>query len=160
VYEAMSTETVSPETPGQRCTLCGQEPPVDLMAPAETSGRALCPRCGRPVWFRVQELADAVILDLLPNMDLEATDLAVLGQAFLQTEKPPRIILNFALLSFVSSTFLARLVSLQRIVEATKGRLVLCGVNPVIREIFHITKLEGLFDFADGPRDALEKKKP
>jgi anti-anti-sigma factor len=154
----MSTGTVSPEPPAKRCVLCGQEPPVDPAAPAETSGRALCPRCGRPVWFRIQELTDAVILDLLPNMDLEATDLALLGQAFLNAEKPPRIILNFALLSFVSSTFLARLVSLQRVVEASKGRLVLCGVNPVIREIFHITKLEGLFDFADRPRDALEKK--
>ena len=36
--------------------------------------------------------------------------------------------------------------------RAASGRIILCGLNPVIREILAITKLEDYFELANGTR--------
>lgn len=119
----------------------------------EPSTDARCPHCGKPAWLRIQQASDPVILDLLPNIDLEAADLVGLGRAFMGSGLAPHLVLNLHLLQFVSSSFVAGLLALQKAVRAANGRLVLCGANPVIREIFQIMNLDSYFDFGD-QRDA------
>ena len=45
------------------------------------------------------------------------------------------------------SVFLAKLISLQRLLREQKGELVLCHVQPVVRDIFAACCLEQLFCF-------------
>ena len=126
-----------------RCLECKQEYVI------EPSTDARCSHCGKPGWLRIQQASDPVILDLLPNIDLEAADLVGVGRAFLRSDMAPHIVLNLHFLQFVSSSFIAGLVALQKAVCAANGRLVLSGANPVIREIFQIMKLDRYFDFGD-----------
>ena len=126
-----------------RCQACKQEYVIEPLTDAR------CSYCGNAGWLRIQQLSGPVILDLLPNTDLEAADLAGLGRAILRSDMAPHIVLNLRFLKYVSSSFIAGLLALQKSVRAANGRLVLCGANPVIREIFQVMKLDTFFDFGD-----------
>jgi anti-sigma B factor antagonist len=59
-----------------------------------------------------------------------------------------RIVVSFHNVEFISSTFLNRMILLRRSVLAAEGKLVLCGLNPVIKEIFEASRLDDLFDLS------------
>jgi anti-anti-sigma factor len=49
---------------------------------------------------------------------------------------------------FLYSVFLAKLISLQRVVTENGGEMRLCHVSPHVYSIFEACKLDGLFHFA------------
>ena len=126
-----------------RCPVCGHKVAAD---PLEASGEAPCASCGHLSWFRMQDIDDAIMLNLMADMNLERAEIERVGKFLVQYHTSPHILLNFHAIEFISSTFLNGLIALQRTVQSAQGTLKLRGLNPVIREIFAINKLEGLFD--------------
>ena len=63
----------------------------------------------------------------------------------------------FSLIEWVSSTFANEMVRLLESVEAANGKLTLCGAWPRVREVFRVTALEPLFDFADDENTAVDE---
>jgi anti-anti-sigma factor len=120
-----------------------------MVEPSEASGDSRCLHCGHLEWFRKQEINDFLILNLLPGMNPEHADLERVGELLATSHGARHVVINFANVEFVSSTFLGRLLAMQKKLNAAEGKLVLCGLNEVVREVFQITRLEGLFDFAD-----------
>jgi anti-anti-sigma regulatory factor len=59
------------------------------------------------------------------------------------------VIVDFSHAEILTSEILNSLVILQRALEGSQRRLVLCAVPPEIRQIFWRTGLETLFEFAD-----------
>jgi anti-anti-sigma regulatory factor len=49
---------------------------------------------------------------------------------------------------FAGSAALGGFVAIQRDCRARGGRVVFCGVDPTVREVFRVTNLEVLFQFA------------
>jgi len=142
----MTTASESPlDTPNQ-CSVCGREVFPD---PFQAWDDAPCLHCGHLSWFHRQDTGDCVILNLMANLDLENADLERVGELLIEATPAPHIVLNLSNVEFVSSTFLGRLLALQKRVDAAQGKLVLCGMNPVVREIFQVTKLESFFHFSD-----------
>jgi len=94
---------------------------------------------------------DFVILNFLPSMNPELADFERVGGWVVRSDGPSRVVLNFANVEFVSSTFLGRLVAFQKRLSGAerKRKLTLCGLNKVVKEIFQITRLEDLFKFSD-----------
>lgn len=58
----------------------------------------------------------------------------------------PRVVLDAGRLSFISSHGLTALVTIHTKVRKRGGTAVLCGVNPLVREALHLTRLDRLFD--------------
>jgi anti-sigma B factor antagonist len=56
-----------------------------------------------------------------------------------------KVLLDFSAVQYVSSTMLAKLVSLERRVVSAKGRLALCGLGPVLMDTFRIGQLDRVF---------------
>jgi anti-sigma B factor antagonist len=56
-----------------------------------------------------------------------------------------RLLLDFSDVQYVSSTMLAKLISLERRIETAKGRLALCGLGPVLMDTFRIGHLDRVF---------------
>jgi len=56
------------------------------------------------------------------------------------------IVLSFHEVQFMSSTVLAMLLKLSRAVKVAGGRLKLCGINPLIMDVFKITRFDRLFE--------------
>ena len=56
------------------------------------------------------------------------------------------ILLNFTNVEFLSSAALGKLITLDRKVKTSKGRMKMCNIRPEIFEVFQITKLNKVFD--------------
>lgn len=123
---------------------------------ARASDDVPCPRCGHLLWFRMQQVDNAVILNLLANMDPERAEIDRVGQLLVRSRNAPHVIVNFHNVDFISSTFVNGLIVLRRTVHNAGGKTILCGMNPVIREILRINRLDHLFDLSDDADEALE----
>lgn len=61
-----------------------------------------------------------------------------------------RLTVDLVHVAFLSSMALSKLIALNAKLQATGGRLVVVGANPLIRQIFHVTKLDTLLEICDG----------
>jgi anti-sigma B factor antagonist len=84
---------------------------------------------------------DARILD---EVKLEQVSNDVMEMLNKTTEE--RVILDFRNVKFMSSSFLGKLVQIHRKTAEFKVKLKLCSIDPEIRTVFKITKLDKLFD--------------
>ncbi|MDA8043592.1 MAG: STAS domain-containing protein, partial [Pirellulales bacterium] len=55
----------------------------------------------------------------------------------------------------LSSAALGKLITLDRKVKASKGRMKMCNIRPEIFEVFHITKLNKVFDIRKDETEAI-----
>lgn len=71
-------------------------------------------------------------------------------------ERPPKMVLDFAEVEYLSSRALSELINLNRQVDQRSGQLVLAGIRPPIFEVFKITRLNRLFRIEDTVADAIK----
>ncbi len=69
---------------------------------------------------------------------------------------PIRLVLDFSDVNLVSSTFLSKLILLQRRIDGTQGKLRLCEMSPVIQQVFRTSNLDRLFKIDRDQRTSLE----
>lgn len=62
--------------------------------------------------------------------------------AFVERGNPPELVISFVNVQYVSSSFIGKLMGLHKRVAKKGGKLTLSDVNPRIREIFTLTKLD------------------
>ena len=67
-----------------------------------------------------------------------------------------KIILDVGAVQFLSSSMIGALILLHKKSQAIKGRVVICGLRPKLKEIFKVMKLDKILDFADTENDALQ----
>jgi anti-anti-sigma factor len=72
-------------------------------------------------------------------------------------EKHTRIVVNFAGVRYLSSEVLGILAGLQREVDPVRGRIVLCGLDPLLRDMVRITHLDRVFDICGDEAEALSR---
>jgi anti-anti-sigma factor len=70
-------------------------------------------------------------------------------------EGSTRLLLNFRGVRYMSSDVLATLAGLHRRVERARGRLGLFGLDPVLRDMVRICRLERVFQIYADEREAL-----
>lgn len=68
---------------------------------------------------------------------------------------PTHVVLNFAAISFVNSSNIAKLLRLRKAAVAVHRRLILCGVNNQVLGILRVTGLDKMFEFTDDMATAL-----
>ena len=66
-----------------------------------------------------------------------------------------RLVVNFAGVRYLSTEVLAILAGLQRKVDPVRGRIVLCGMDPLLRDMVRITRLDRFFDICDEEAEAI-----
>jgi anti-sigma B factor antagonist len=71
--------------------------------------------------------------------------------------KLTRLLLNFRNVRYISTAMLGRLIGLNKKIERAKGQLKLCGLGPVLKDIFHISRLDRVFDLFEDVPGALAK---
>jgi anti-sigma B factor antagonist len=84
---------------------------------------------------------DARILDEF-KLEQVARDLMEL----LDKTTEERVIVDFRNVKFMSSSMLGKLVQVHKKAGEFKVKLKLCSIDPEIRQVFKITKLDKLFD--------------
>lgn len=67
-----------------------------------------------------------------------------------------KILLNFGNVEFLSSAALGKLITMNRKVQAVRGKLILSDISDEIMEVFKITKLDKLFTIMKDEQSALQ----
>jgi anti-sigma B factor antagonist len=76
----------------------------------------------------------------------------------IEEEGHTRLVLNFAGVRYLSSEVLGILASLQTRVDPFRGSIVLCGLDPLLRDMVRITHLDRVFDVYGDEAEALRLK--
>ncbi len=69
---------------------------------------------------------------------------------------PIRLVLDFSDVALISSSFLSKLILFQRRVDASRGKLRLCEMSPVLQQVFRTSNLDRLFTIDRDQRAALD----
>ena len=69
---------------------------------------------------------------------------------------PIRLILDFSDVSLLSSSALSKLILIQRRVDASRGKLRLCELSPILQQVFRTSNLDRLFAIDRDRRTSLE----
>ena len=96
--------------------------------------------------FTIEERAAGICVFRLDEMRLTAAVAPALKDALAaQVEAgKSRLVLDMGRVSFVDSTGLGTLVGLLKRV-GTRGELVVCGVQPAVRQMFQLTRMDRVF---------------
>jgi anti-sigma B factor antagonist len=77
-----------------------------------------------------------------------------------QGEVPRRVAVDLVKVDYLSSSGVAILVGLKRRVETKGGKIVVYHLQPVVRDLLSVMKLDRFFDIADDEGSALASLHP
>jgi anti-anti-sigma factor len=77
-----------------------------------------------------------------------------------ENEGHTRVVVDLSELWALSSLALGILANFQQRIESRGGRLVLCGLNANLKQVFRMTKLEQIFAITETAQDALQQFVP
>ena len=125
-------------------------------------GRGKCgnipPDDGTPPRLQVQFIERTAIVRFVDSEILfEEAGVRAISQQLhhLLEEGHTRLLLNLEGIRYMSAGMLATLVGLQQRVERAQGRLGLFGLDPVLRDMVRICRLERVFEIFADEREAL-----
>lgn len=110
-----------------------------------------------PRRLEVEEINDVTVVRFLDKKILDEGNIEQIGnQLFGLVDQGGRkkIVLNFDKVEYLSSAALGKLITMEKKVKATSGKLRLCNIRPEIYEVFAITRLNKLFDIHDDEQSA------
>jgi anti-sigma B factor antagonist len=105
---------------------------------------------------------DITRIELLDRNILEETGIQQIGDEIgqiIERQETPKLLISFENVEHLSSAALGTLITLNNKVQQKGGQLRLSNIDPQIKEVFSITKLNKLFqiyDDKDQARDSFE----
>jgi anti-sigma B factor antagonist len=109
--------------------------------------------------LEIEDIGDVTVVCFTDRKILDEQNIQVIGeQLFSLVDEMSRkhLLLNFTNVEYMSSAALGKLITLNKKVQASGGRLVLCNIDPQIREVFEITRLDKLFTIRRDEQEALQ----
>ncbi|MCK9556027.1 STAS domain-containing protein [bacterium] len=99
----------------------------------------------RILYFTIEKLTDILIIDQIKSYILSV----ITGGGRI-------ILINFAGIEYMSSSFLSVLIAMKKSLYQVKGKACLCCLSGNIARLFSITELDKIFDIFHSESDALE----
>ena len=110
----------------------------------------------------VEDHGEIAVVEILEKKILDEQNIQAIGdELFRLVDELGRgkILLNFKNVEFLSSAALGKLITLNRKVQAARGKLVLCSISTKdphnLMQVFQITRLDKLFTIKDSEADGL-----
>jgi anti-anti-sigma factor len=100
----------------------------------------------------VAEFWESLKLDPAPIKELRTK-----YEAHLKSGGRPMIVVDMLGVAYALSLALGQFVTLQKFARTKGGTIIFCNVDPMVREVFRISKLEALFEFATDRAAGLER---
>lgn len=140
----MMISSRTPECRPHRCPICGSGGRIERSDPAS---EAPCPGCGHLLGFDAD--ADRPIETVRPDGPrLDPGWLDRLADAI--ADRPDlRLVLDFGEIRELSSASLSGLIRLKHRLGTDAARRIVRHLEPGLREVFRITRLDAMFDLED-----------
>jgi anti-sigma B factor antagonist len=109
--------------------------------------------------FRLQVVERIVIIrfpstELLVGEDAARDALDLLGR-IVKDKEETRFLVNFSGVKWLSSEMLGALVGFHQKVNSRGGTVLLCGLEPLMREVFRVSNLDRAFEICTHEPEAL-----
>src|SRR5260370_26473428 len=94
--------------------------------------------------LEVEDIGDVTVVNFTDKKILDEQNIQIIGeQLFSLVDELGRrkLLLNFGNVEYMSSAALGKLITLNKKVQAAGGPLILCNIQPQIREVLEITNL-------------------
>jgi anti-anti-sigma factor len=102
----------------------------------------------------IQDWSDSVILvTVAPEPDMN-DELKTVTEIVRQRDKCS-VVIDFSEAELVTSSSLAQLLRLQKVLDDHNQQMVLCGASPRTKGVFEITGLDKVFEFVEDKFTAL-----
>jgi anti-sigma B factor antagonist len=128
--------------------------------------------CARSVWLLkewdmaapvqrrldIEEVGDVTVARFIDKKILDENNIQIIGnQLFGLVEEDGRkkIVLDFTNVEYLSSAALGKLITMDKKVKASGGKLRLCNIRKDIYEVFAITRLNKVFDIRNTQDEAV-----
>ncbi len=109
--------------------------------------------------LNVSSAGDVTVVELTDRKILDEINITEIGRqlnALMPETEVPRMVLDFASVSHMSSSALGMLITLHKRIRERKGQLRLCNIQPAIYEVFVITRLNEIFEISQSRDEALK----
>jgi len=109
--------------------------------------------------LEVEQIGDVTVVNFIDRKILDEQNIQIIGEqlfGLVDEEGCRKLLLNFGNVEFLSSAALGKLITLNKKIQAAKGRLILCNIDPQIHEVFEITKLDKFFNIQKEEQTALQ----
>jgi len=125
------------------CPVCGHAlPHLAALPPFD----APCCECGCYLWCRQRDSAEGVVLEAVRGRAPEPWEVKRVVDSLGRHGTLDRVTLDLSQLAVINSSFLAALVGTKKRLEASGCTLFLCGLRPIVREIFDRLRLNRFFE--------------
>ncbi len=96
----------------------------------------------------IESWSDSILKVELQNDPVFTDDFTALFDQ-LKDGKDLSVVLDFAAVSYVNSSNIAKLLKLRKLLLGGQRKLVLCGINTTVWGLFLVTGLDKVFEFTD-----------
>jgi anti-sigma B factor antagonist len=110
--------------------------------------------------LEVEQIGEVAVVSLTSRKLLSEESIQAVGEELshlVDQSDRKKLLLNFSKIEHMSSAMLGMLIRLHKKVLMAGGKLVLCGIDPQIREVFEITKLDKVFPIYKDEQEALQE---
>lgn len=108
--------------------------------------------------LKIERVGDVTVARFLDPRITDSLEIEELGRELYQLAAEVgrgKLVLNFAVVEFLSSAVLGKLIKMHGKVKAGGGTLKLCNIRPQIYEVFKICCLDRVFDIEPDEAAAL-----
>lgn len=109
--------------------------------------------------IKVKKADGVTQVEFIDRNILDEANIQAIGEqigAIIEAEASPKLLISFANVEHLSSAALGQLITINNKVRAKQGQLRLANIDPQIKEVFQITRLNKLFQIHDSTSDALK----
>ena len=110
--------------------------------------------------LEVEDIGDVTVINFVDRKILDEQNIQIIGEqlfSLVDQDGRRKLLLNFGNVEYLSSAALGKLITLNKKVQGAGGKLILCNIDPQIREVFEITKLDKLFVICGDEQEGLQK---
>ncbi|HUN80458.1 MAG TPA: STAS domain-containing protein [Phycisphaerae bacterium] len=104
----------------------------------------------------IRKTPEATTVVLSGDIDLHHSPQLHSALVEVTNERPKKLLLDLRDVPYMDSSGVGTFVEVFRRVNAYKGKMVIFGLNPRVRSIFEITKLDRFFTLAETEEQALK----
>jgi len=106
-------------------------------------------------WLTFDVAREVLWVRFLHARIAEALEIHDLGDELqsLLADGPPRLVLDFSAVEFMSSAAFGKLISLNAKVKARDGAVVFCNIRPELLQVFHTCHLDRIFNIVQDAAD-------
>jgi anti-sigma B factor antagonist len=108
--------------------------------------------------LEVSEIDEVTVVRFRAKRFIELAEIEKLGHELyklVEEKKCDRLVIDFSGVDLFSSAGFGKLISVHAKMKANKGVLKLCNISEHIRDVFHICKLDRIFEIHEDEADAL-----